>query len=868
MVKELVMDNMYKTGLLSENTGRADKLAYTSNDFQNIFADKSGIQFSTERKTDIAEVRFQNDKVSTNSTTRTPITTPYKTSADRAGMSETAVNNPENDGYSFTVRESLNAEDSVSENTGSEEISEETSVNTDTVKESEIKEDDVTVEEETIDSALNDSGKDGTSNTASKEEDDPRYGKDKIVLIQPEPGITINQTPLEGIVSDITPAQEETELMPADVDTVSDVETVDIKNNLPEPEQVISDSVIEIDNSESVAKLPDAVLQETPDTENAVTDIKNNVKTEVVKPNSNVIQPAAYEIASVQTQLQDVDTDVDVPLTETEIKDDSKTNMDIAPDTSIKTDEQTDTTVKTTDESVNLSTDEGWQILDESEQYEYTGTIADNLNEDDTSSMSKTTVVDTEIQEDNTEEPVISKDFQMTDTAETDIVKTDDKTVFKDTDLKTSDDAGLKILENISDNETPADIKLTQELKNDDIKTGNEETEKNVSELINDTDETILSKEVAETDSDEETVNVNTSSLDTNVDIETNKEEKKSDSVKVQTDDEETVDVKLETDTDTEFNDNNYNTESDAELYQSADNLQEDNIDLTLQERTRLAYVDMIDNNTDTNTEDVIAQLEVKFDSKANVEQGLSAKQEEPVIETGDTVNYSDIDADVDIQVDTKLRATSLEDVVDEKVADDLNITLKGNSSTSGDVYAGTNSTTEQLIRFSIEGETGFEGKFAGVVRQGAQSQTASAANLSSKEILAQINEKLTSFNFRPGAKLTMQLSPENLGTVEIKLTNTLDGIRAEMTATSDDAGNALNKHIDDLRDTLQKYGVRLDRVTVSTNPSQQSAAQQDYTEQQGNSQKQQHEQKHQQKESAAQKFEDMVSSFFEENKE
>ena len=112
-----------------------------------------------------------------------------------------------------------------------------------------------------------------------------------------------------------------------------------------------------------------------------------------------------------------------------------------------------------------------------------------------------------------------------------------------------------------------------------------------------------------------------------------------------------------------------------------------------------------------------------------------------------------------------------------------------------------------------------------------------------------------------------MQLSPENLGKIEISLTNTAKGVVAEMMVSSDDTCELMKKNIEDLKETLQKYGVRFDNVTVKTAPSQQSSSNQDYTEQQGNAHKQNHEQKREEKNNGR-SFDDTFSSFTEEQDE
>ena len=114
---------------------------------------------------------------------------------------------------------------------------------------------------------------------------------------------------------------------------------------------------------------------------------------------------------------------------------------------------------------------------------------------------------------------------------------------------------------------------------------------------------------------------------------------------------------------------------------------------------------------------------------------------------------------------------------------------------------------------------------------------------------------------------MTMQLNPENLGKIELTLKNTAEGIIAEMSASTDDAADMLKKNLDDLKETLQKYGVRFDNVSVKTTVAQQTAQEQDYTQQEGN-QKQQQEQKKEQGKQDKKQFDEMMNSFTEEGKE
>lgn len=897
MVKELVMDNMYNTDLLSDRTKGADKFAMDSNEFQNIFADKNntvfnenGISFNNrpnrlfETNTG-AETRFKNNKVSTNSTTQTPATTPNRTSADRYDIAnrnnELSSQDMGSDGYSFSIRDSLNTDKTDAQ-----------------VKNTDVPSD-ATVQD--------------NADTAAVNVKDTETVKKDIIDENPKDD-------LEQNTADTTDGQDDSSDVPVDEgqsdDGDEDAKTVetalkqnmstDLNYNSLDNTQIASNKQTEIKIDDNA----DAPLNS--DVESVISagdDIKttdaaiNGIKISDTKQQPALLSETEVQNASeVEILTEEPAVNLDGELLAVENTSDAEFET-AADDTLLQTDNSVLT--EDADNKTAITEDNGWQILDETEQYEYTGDIAqdettsqpfdnvtaetettdtDNLTQTDTINVtedmadtndtvkvvtisdedmaetSDTTTalksnVDTDITEGRTE---LKTD--KTDKADKDTVNTQTKELAQDAqseepvvnssqvtaDENNENTQAVTKDRNVSTKETPAVSK--NDISADEV---------SINEVSGDTQEVKQDSE-QRAEADLKTITIDEQS-DVDVDLELNTKQNIQDNSTVNDESADTVSVdETETSADAETSSDNknlaeQNNTKEQDKFANNTSSQNDDIDLTIQERTRLAYVDMTDADA-SSEDDIIAQLESKFDN-------MYEPVEPETLQPDDLVNNTDVD--IEVQDDTKLRATSLEDVVDENMADDLNITLKGSTS-SVDVYS-TNSTAEQLIRYSIEGETGFESRLASTIRQSVQQQTANVANTSSKEILAQINEKLTTFNFRPGAKLTMQLSPENLGTVEIKLTNTLDGIRAEMTATSDDAGDMLNKHIDELKDTLQKYGVRLDRVSVSTNPSQQSDMQQDYTEQ-GNSQRQQQEQRQQQKEErGAQKFEDMVSSFFKE---
>ena len=321
----------------------------------------------------------------------------------------------------------------------------------------------------------------------------------------------------------------------------------------------------------------------------------------------------------------------------------------------------------------------------------------------------------------------------------------------------------------------------------------------------------------------------------------------------------DSADVKLavdvEADTTNSAVDLLLNAEDDSEKFDT--NLSQayynEDLDLYIDNCIKLAFVDT-SSQAQSEEIDIVSALETKFED--------SFAQE-------DDVDFEMQDADLDEYENV----SSLEEVVDVQEVETLGLRLKDSSysATSSDKAVSSvtpSSTTEQLFRFSIEGEsslnstTQFEfSKFAPEAVKAPQQE------ISGKEILSQLSEKLSTFSFKAGSKLTMQLNPENLGKIELTLRNTTEGIIAEMTASSDDAADMLKKNLDDLKETLQKYGVRFDNVSVKTTAAQQSAQNQDYTQQEGG-QKQQHEQKRDSERQDKKQFDEMMNSFTEEDKE
>ncbi len=942
MVKELVMDNMYNSGLLSDSMKSADRFAFDSNEFQSIFDGKKDTQYMDYTESSFsfnkveeninshysnnihtADGRF-NNKVSTNSTTISPANTKNKASvACKTNKVSGDTQNVESDGYSFSVRESLQNDNEVVNRGQNKEVqqaeaaedTEITAADRGNTSVQSVKQEDTSdvTDEKTDNDSANLSGNntmfDDTANEDIVDSDNEIINATSPTEKESMNDIHNLQTDVQNLVNDTNLLMYQTAQITANIGSaglpeipadsaqeIFDAVTVDEVNTEVLPEKGL-------ESSSQAKPLQTANAHNIGQTINAKTEqITSGINTRLADDNADIelrlqIQPDVNDETAANRVKIDV---LDYGLREPQNVEDTGTPAGI---NTVQNLEQANQQANT---SGLLLNENEWQVLDEVGQYEFTGNLASNdtteLLDDVLQQGTDTEIIDsvetTDINQQTTDaqEVLQEKDLNIDNLD----IKTPQQIQDVDIDAEIQNTVSPVKISNVIKNETANSVSI----QDDGVETGaaarpvetKGQFEQNNSEVANVSEMDITDSSDLITD-DVEKSDVNTQKqldtnlkiitpdeqADTDLDVNVKAESKNNDLYKSEMDDKAVTKSVIEPEVDNTGSENsngtnsdstnpdNANTDSTASDGQTDDarqslfkkNAKEDDIDMNLQERTRLVYVDMTDTSSSTG-DDVIAQLESKFDSEIysseyNNDETISVQSE-------DLTSYTDIDVEA---ADTNIKVTSLEDIVDEKMADELNITLKESVSSPKDGYSSTNSTTEQLIRYAIEGDTGFDTKLTSNIRQEVQSQITGNTNSASKEVLAQINEKLTSFNFRPGAKLTMQLNPEELGTVEIKLTNTLDGIKAEMTASSDDAGNMLNKHIDELKDTLQKYGVRLDKVAVSTTPPQQSGTQQDYTEQDG-SQKQQQEPKQQHKEERGTKnFEDMVNSFYEEvNKE
>ena len=158
--------------------------------------------------------------------------------------------------------------------------------------------------------------------------------------------------------------------------------------------------------------------------------------------------------------------------------------------------------------------------------------------------------------------------------------------------------------------------------------------------------------------------------------------------------------------------------------------------------------------------------------------------------------------------------------------------------------------------KISLSGEsnmsTGLKSGVIGVSQtistQASAAENISTMNVTKEDIIAQIHSKLQGLNSTTNTKLTMVLNPESLGKVSIQLTNTKNGVVAEMMVASQAVKDILDSNLTNLKETLVAQGVQVNEVSVKITQSENNSKM-DYTEQDGNNSnkqeqnKQQHEQ-------------------------
>ncbi len=132
------------------------------------------------------------------------------------------------------------------------------------------------------------------------------------------------------------------------------------------------------------------------------------------------------------------------------------------------------------------------------------------------------------------------------------------------------------------------------------------------------------------------------------------------------------------------------------------------------------------------------------------------------------------------------------------------------------------------VMKNTINTHTPFHG-----VMQNNQTNTIMQKNIA-EQVMNQIKSKIDSET----TQLSMILKPENIGKVTLNIMNERGVLSAEIKTESREAAEALNKNINDLKETLKQQGVVCTNLVVKVEESQKSETQANLNQQQDNSPK------------------------------
>lgn len=248
------------------------------------------------------------------------------------------------------------------------------------------------------------------------------------------------------------------------------------------------------------------------------------------------------------------------------------------------------------------------------------------------------------------------------------------------------------------------------------------------------------------------------------------------------------------------------------------------------------------------NTEEVVEDVETFAATKVglndeSVDESEDSKTEESDNDSVEIDNYVDADENITNEKNNQglfgenNKSNQTEDVsvnlkAEKNEVREEMLTFKTNVDVSEPIenYEESNNTLSiNRIDISVA-----DAKHHSVEQSASPQQTITTKTgqvVSKENILSQIHDKLQMMNKISNSKMTMVLNPESLGKVTVQLSNTNNGIMAEMFVDSTEVKELLDRSLSSLRESLTSQGVSVDNVTVKLSESSNNTKM-DYTEQ------------------------------------
>lgn len=259
--------------------------------------------------------------------------------------------------------------------------------------------------------------------------------------------------------------------------------------------------------------------------------------------------------------------------------------------------------------------------------------------------------------------------------------------------------------------------------------------------------------------------------------------------------------------------------------------------------------------DTITNSEDLSIDVD-SSEETVNIKDSSEDNQIKVSEETGDSFGDGENGAEQDVDKKTAIKKVQVsKDDVENFTDIDIDSTVN-----------------DSKLSFTSDVSTVAKSNVMGVGRVTASHESASqhiqTTNISKEDVIAQIHSKLQSLNNTTNTKLTMVLNPESLGKVSIQLTNSKNGLVAEMVVASQTVKDILDSNISNLKETLTAQGVQVNDVSVKVSQGENNA-EMDYTEQENSNSNQQEQSKQQNgQEEDKNKFEELFFNSVNEEQE
>lgn len=287
-------------------------------------------------------------------------------------------------------------------------------------------------------------------------------------------------------------------------------------------------------------------------------------------------------------------------------------------------------------------------------------------------------------------------------------------------------------------------------------------------------------------------------------------------------------------------NQNEVSTQNQTQVQAQAQQSQSQNVDVkinaNLKELNNMNKIQAQTQNADntkiqTQTQQIIANLQNNTTQASSQQQEATAQITTPVIQVANDINTI-MGKNVGQDDMPKLfeKAGLTQELIDNTNAKITSVSTNAQTMSN---FTGQDAS-EQGMKLAIEqASSAIQNQTSGT--QGSATEqtafdktlaqtTTKSQTISNSELLSQINNKLSTSQETGTSRITMILKPESLGRLHIELKNGQNGLTANITAENASVKEALDKNLDNLKNTLSSQGLNVTNVSVKVDESQKQS--------------------------------------------